>query len=468
MAKNAHPQHSSRLGPTNVGPERIHAVPPEKSAYRRWFATLNPSLQLVLLQLWMPTFMAVMFVLCYVGAFQSTAPREVPIGIVGQSSAVETYQGIADQAAPGAWSFVAVPDEASAQEQVRAGEIAAAYDVGDNSLIVASAHQAQAANLIPAYLSPLLNPDQPPQREDVAPLPMGDVGMSPMYLMLAWCISGYLAAMFIGLMGGPLRRTTRLLVILAVSFVLSFITCFLVSPVLGAIEGHFWQLWGLGWMWALAVGIAVNGLSYFCGRFIAAPAMTVFIFLSIPASGAAFPEWFMPEPFRWLNNVVVGSGITEMLKRLIYDVGPGYSRGWIMLACYAAAGLLLTLVGKRYWEWQRVRRMLQGKTTMMQDAQRASGKQHEKDREEILDDFGLRATTQGIIVQQGPARPPRETPPSGSPGDAGASTDTTSMWALGGPLEQELVRTDEETVRANGDDEAVGRPGARRRSSDSR
>ena len=438
MAKNAHPQHSSRRGATKVDPRRIHAVPPEKSAYRRWFSSLNPSLQLVFLQLWMPLFMAVMFVLCYVGAFQSTAPREVPIGVIGQASAVEQYQDVADEAAPGAWSFVSVKDGDTAQEQVRSGEIAAAYDVGGNALIVASAHQAQAANLIPAALGPLLNPDQPPQKSDVAPLPTGDVGMTPMYLMLAWCISGYLAAMFIGLMGGPLRRRTRLAVILGVSFVLSFVTCFLASPVLGAIEGHFWQLWGLGWMWALAIGLAVNGLSYFCGRFIAAPAMTIFIFLSIPASGAAFPEWFMPEPFRALNHVVVGSGITEMLKRLLYDVGPGYSRGWIMLACYAVVGILLTLVGKRYWEWQRVRRMLRGKTTMMQDAQRASGRQHERDREAILDDFGLKATTGGIIVQQNPALSAPETPPSGSP--ASGDTDTTSMWALGGPLEQELTR----------------------------
>ncbi|KAA9393227.1 ABC transporter permease [Kocuria coralli] len=189
----------------------------------------------------------------------------------------------------------------------------------------------------------------------------------------------------------------------------------------------------------------MNGLSYFCGRFIAAPAMTVFIFLSIPASGAAFPEWFMPEPFRWLNNLVVGSGITEMLKRLVYDVGPGYARGWMMLGCYAVIGLLLTLVGKPYWERQRVRRMLRGKTTMMQDAQRASGRQHEKDRETILGDFGLEATTSGIIMQRNPAVPASETPPSGSP--ARGQLDTTSMWALGGPLEQDLGETQEPPER---------------------
>ncbi|KAA9393226.1 hypothetical protein FCK90_13155 [Kocuria coralli] len=242
MPKNDLPPRHVRRGPSSVDPDRIHALPPEKSAYRTWFSSLNPSLQLVLLQLWMPMFMAVMFILCYVGAFQNTAPREVPVGVVGGTSVVESYQATADEAAPGAWSFVALADEGSARQQVRSGDIAAAYDVESNSLIVASAHQAQAANLLPLYLNPLLSPDEPPQREDIAPLPTGDVGMTPMYLMLAWCISGYLAAMFIGLMGGHLARRVRFAVILAVSFVLSFITSFLVSPVLGAIDGHFWQL----------------------------------------------------------------------------------------------------------------------------------------------------------------------------------------------------------------------------------
>lgn len=404
-------------------PEDIHAAPPERSAYRRWFAGLHPSLQLVLLQLWMPVFMAIMFVLCYVAAFQHTAPREVPVGIVGESSAVQEYQSAADEKMPGAWAFEPVTDAEAGREAVRSGELAAAYDVEADTLIVAAAHQAQTATLIPTYVGPLLNAQDPPERDDIAPLPIGDVGMTPMYLMLAWCISGYLAAMFIGLMGAPLRRLTRFMVIGGGSLLLSFITAFLVSPVLGAIEGHFWQLWGLGWAWAAAIGLAVNGLSYFCGRFIAAPAMTIFIFLSIPASGAAFPEWFMPEPFRWLNHVVVGSGITEMLKRLVYDVGPGYGRGWAMLLCYAVIGLLLTAVGKPFWEWRRVRRMLRGKTTMMQDAQRANGRQHEQDRDAILAGYGLAATSDGFIVHQR---------------SAAELDEPTDGWGLATPLEGDL------------------------------
>jgi hypothetical protein len=382
-------ERAAETGPDVV----VHTLPPKKSAYRRWFSTLNPSVQLVMCQLWMPVFMCIMFIVCYVGAFQHVAPRHVPVGVIGDSTMTQTLQAAVDQNASGTMDFSDVDTLGEARKQVRSGDLAMAYDPDANKIVVASAHQAQAASILPKLITPLLpavGVEQPPGQDDVAPLPAHDMGMTPMYLMLTWCISGYLAAMFIGLMGGPLSRRTRYGIILGVAAFLSLLSAVLVDLVLGAITGHFLQLWGLGFAWAVAIGVAVNGLSYFLGRFIAAPAMTLFIFLSIPSSGAAMPKWMMPDFFQGMNHVVVGSGITEMLKHLVYGVGPGYLRGWIMLACYLVVGLLLTWAGKPYWENKRVRRLLSGKRTMFQDAQRASGRKNQREEKEILASHGLK------------------------------------------------------------------------------
>lgn len=40
-------------------------MPQKKSAYRRWYAAQHPNVQMVLSQLWMPVFMLIMFILCY-------------------------------------------------------------------------------------------------------------------------------------------------------------------------------------------------------------------------------------------------------------------------------------------------------------------------------------------------------------------------------------------------------------------
>jgi len=375
------------------------AEKPPVGAFRRWYSTLHPSLQLIGLQLWLPLFFIVGFCLCYIAAFHAPHPHDVPIAVVGSSSAASTLQADLDDAQPGVFDVRAFDDLDTAQEAVLRGQVAVAVDPGDAQLYKASAHQYQVSALIPAMLTPVLTAEgDAPAVVDLAPLPAYDeYGTVSLYLMLAWCIGGYMVAMFIGLMGAPLRHRTRVTVILVGAAVISLVTNLLAGPVVGAVQGHFAELALLGWAWIVAIGLAVNGISYFVGRFVALPAMIVFVFLSMPASGGAYPAWFMPQPFAALNAVVVGSGITEMLKRVLYDVGPGYSRGLTMMASYAVAGVVLMLVGKRWWEARRVRRIVEGRTTMFADAQTANREFLTAERDEVLARHGLVATDTGTV-----------------------------------------------------------------------
>lgn len=373
---------------------------PEQTAFRRWYGTLHPSLQLIGLQLWLPLFFIVGFCLCYVAAFHAPQPHDVPVAVVGASGPqLDRLQAALDDARPGAIRLEAVSAADDAARDVLEGRTAVAVDLDDGDLVVASAHQYQVAALVPALLQPAFDAEGLQlDRDDLAPLPAHDeYGMVSMYLMLSWCIGGYMVAMFIGLMGAPLRHRTRVAVIVVGGAVISLVTNVLAGPVIGAVDGHFWALTGIAWAWIVAIGLAVNGISYFAGRFVALPAMIVFVFLSMPASGAAYPAWFMPQPFAWLNHVVVGSGITEMLKRTLYAVGPGYGRGVAMLLAYAAAGTVLMLVGKRWWEHRRVRRIVTGRTTMFADANAANRDFLAAERDDVLARHGLVSTETGSI-----------------------------------------------------------------------
>ncbi|MFV0435670.1 MAG: ABC transporter permease [Leucobacter sp.] len=373
--------------------------PARKSRYRQWFSTLHPSLQLVLLQLWMPLFFIVMFCLCYVAAFHAPTPRDVPVGVVGEAAQLKSLESEVEEAVGGSIRFIRFDSLEEAERAVLLGDAAVAYDPADSTLYLASSHQMQASALMQKMLLPVLGSGgQTTTVKDLAPLPPHDgFGMTSMYLMMAWCIGGYMTAMFIGLMGAPLRHRTRLAVIVSLGLLIALITNILAGPVVGAVSGHFWQLVLMSWGWIVAIGLAVNGLSYFFGRFVALPAMVIFVFLSVPASGAAYPAWMMPEPFAWLNHVVVGSGITEMIKHTLYGVGPSNTRGLIMMACYALAGLVLMLVGKRYWEAKRARRIVAGKTTMFIDAQAANREFLIGERRRILANHGLERTETGTI-----------------------------------------------------------------------
>ncbi|MDR6573963.1 hypothetical protein J2X60_002618 [Curtobacterium sp. 320] len=389
----------TRTGSGGSGRVRQAPVPePQRiSGYRRWFGTLHPSLQLIGLQLWMPLFFIVGFCLCYVFAFHAPHPHDVPVALVGSDP---TLVAAMQKALPGEYLFHTYDSLAQAKRDVLAGTMAVAYDPSTNEVFKATAHQFQVASLVPVTLSTVLTGIgvAAPTVTELAPLPAWDeYGTVAMYVMLAWCIGGYMVAMFIGIMGGPLRHRTRMAVIVVGGLVISLITNTLAGPVVGAIHGHWIELVLIAWGWIVAIGLAVNGLSYFVGRFIAAPAMICFVFLSMPSSGGAYPKWFMPEPFAWLNNVVVGSSMVDMIKHQIYGVGPSYSRGLITMACYAGAGLVLMYFGKQWWERRRIRAIVTGRTTMFQDAQTANREFLGKQRDAELERHGLTSTETGTL-----------------------------------------------------------------------
>lgn len=393
MTKKDSATTSSKAARTSGEPPKLQGKTALTRRYRAWYAKLPAGLQLVGLQLWLPVFFTLMFCCCYILAFHEPKIQNVPVGYVGNSAQDQRAAGQIQSTLKGA---VAVRNYASQDQAIQAtkhGQIAAAFDTRGTSdtLYIASAHQFQAASLAKEMLTPVAQASgKPVQVKDLAPLPAHDLfGTVSLYLMLVTCIGGYMVGMFLGMMGGPLYHRTRFGVLLATSFILSFIIQLLAGPVIGAVQGHFFVLWMLSWAWMFTIGSTVNGLSYFVGRFIPAVALTLFVFLSMPSSGGAYPAWFMPGLFQWLNHVVVGSGITEMFRHILYGVGPGLSRGFIMMLCYLAIGLLLAFVGKPYWERKRARRILAGETTMFMDAQRANTAHGQEIRKQIFKDAGL-------------------------------------------------------------------------------
>jgi hypothetical protein len=355
--------------------------------YRSAYAKMPPGLQLVGLQVWMPVFFVCLFCLCYVNAFHAPSVRHAPVAVVG-SAEVSTLE----KATGTMFDYHPVTDRATGDRLVRSGDDIGVVDLTRPDrpvLVVASAHSYQAANLARQTFAPVLAAGgRNLAVRDLAPLPRHDsFGMTTMYLSLAWCIGGYMLALFLGLMGAPLRHRVRVGVILGGGLLLSLLAITLAGPVLGAVHGHFLQLWAIGFCWMSAIGLATNGLSYFFGRFVAMPAMALFVFLSIPSSGAAYPTFMLPGLFQWLHPYVVGYGITEMIKHTLYGVGEPYWRGFLLLGCYAAAGVALMLVGKRWRQRREVRRVLAGRTTMFMDAQAASREHAIAEREAILREY---------------------------------------------------------------------------------
>ena len=344
-------------------------------AFKRRYERLHPSVQMIGLQLWLPVCFVILFVLCYVNAFHSPTPHDMPVGVVGTQAASQVDAGL-EKALPGGFSVTRLASVDS--DAIRTGRLVAVYDpstAGGPTLVIGSAAAGSAnVSAVENTFRPLAAASGAPlQVKDIAPLPASDSsGTVALYVSLVATIGGYMVGMFCGMMGGPLKRRTRFGILAGSAVVMSIVAATLTGPIVGALHGHFLELWAIMFATMLAVGLVVNGLGYFLGRFVTGAALLVFVFLNIPASGGAMPVDMVGEPFRWLNHVVVGGGIIPLIRSVFYDAGPGAHVGIWRLAVYAVAGLALAWVGPAYARWRYHRRALLGLPAggMMAHAQR--------------------------------------------------------------------------------------------------
>jgi hypothetical protein len=342
------------------------------------------------LQLWLPLLFVTAFCLCYIVAFHSPDPRNVPIAVVAPQAQAATAVDRLQSATGHTFEFSTRTSLETAREDVRRGDIVAAFALpakqGDPAtLIVSSAASFQAENVArQAFAGVAAGQDTTLKVEDISPLPKGDsYGTALFYLTLVWTISAYMVGMFVGLMGGGLSSRTRIGMLVALNLGFSLLGTLLAGPIIGAFEGHFWAMWGLGWAGGTAVSLTVNGLSYFVGRFVTGWALILFVFLNIPASGGAFPPTFVPEFFHDIHPLVIGTGMMGAARDIVYGVGDYLGWGLVTIAAWALVGLLLSAFGDPYAARKQRRRTLSGAMPMMSVAQRHLMEHHRAQAEAV-------------------------------------------------------------------------------------
>lgn len=347
--------------------------------YRAQYAKLPPAAQMIGLQLWLPSVFVIAFSLCYVASFHHPNPKDVPVALVGPQAELRPAAQRLEANSDGVLSVSVYVSAPQARAAVRDGDLAAAFTPGTEDapavLAIASGAQFQLATMAKTTFASLATAEKTTMTvDDLAPLPTADSsGTSSFYVALVWIIAGYMVAMFVGMMGAPLKHRVRLGIIAGVGLVLSFAATLLAGPVVGAFHGHFASMWLTGWCTTMAVGLMVNGLAYFLGRFVPGAALLLFVFLNVPASGGAFPRQFVPTFFDTIHPYVMGAGVLDVIRSLLYDAGPGVHAGALVIGAYAAVGALLTLGGKRYAARRARRRTELGKPiSMMHAAQGAA------------------------------------------------------------------------------------------------
>ena len=296
-----------------------------------------------------------LFIASYVGALHDPKPTDVPFGVVAPKAAAEQAVARLDKLHDSPLDPRVVADEATARAQILNRDIDGALLINParttDTLLVASGGGTVLANTLQQYLTLLEASQQRTVRTvDVAPASSQDFdGLSSFYVVVGWCVGGYLCASILAISTGarpadPRRAGIRLVVMALVSIVGGLGGAVIVGPILGALPGSVMALWGLGALITFAVGAATLALQGIFGIVGIGLAILLVVIAGNPSAGGAFPLPMLPPFWKAIGPALPPGAGTWVARSIAYFDGNDTTDALLVLSAWAAAGIAVTLV----------------------------------------------------------------------------------------------------------------------------
>ncbi|MFF7365368.1 DUF3533 domain-containing protein [Streptomyces sp. NPDC008125] len=296
-----------------------------------------------------------LFILSYVGALHRPVPTDVPFGVVAPPQASQQLITALDGLPGGPLDPRAVDDAAEARRQIMHREIDGALVVNPSgttdTVLVASGGGSALSNSLGKITTEVLAQQQRTARVvDVAPASSDDFdGLSSFYLVVGWCVGGYLCASILAISAGSRPANTRRALIrtlvMALYAVLGGIGgALIIGPVLGALPGSFWGLAGLGALVVLATGMITLALQALTGVVGIGLAVLVIVIAGNPSAGGAFPLPMLPDFWRAIGPALPPGAGTWVARSIAYFRGNAVTGPLLVLSAWAVVGTALTLL----------------------------------------------------------------------------------------------------------------------------
>jgi hypothetical protein len=293
------------------------------------------------------TLFVIAMIASYSGAFAKPTLHHMTVAVAGPQQLVD---GIRGQESLGVNK---VGDDAAARQQVYERRSDAAFVVaptGEMKIYVAGGGGRSVANAAETVGRAIAaKAGLAPAVEDVAPASAGDPsGTVEFYAIIFISIGASVGATLLGrLMGtvrNPLTLALRTATLAGFSAVLAGAVTLYVDVILGALTGHTWQLFGVLWLYAMAVGGAITGVAAAFGS-VASMALTAFLVVIGNAAAAGPVGRPLLSGFYATFTAIVpqGSGVS-LLRSVSYFGGHGAQTPLVTLAIWGGVGCLLAVL----------------------------------------------------------------------------------------------------------------------------
>ncbi|MFI8932806.1 DUF3533 domain-containing protein [Streptomyces sp. NPDC053474] len=295
-----------------------------------------------------------LFIASYVGALHHPKPTDVPFGVVAPGPAAEQTKDRLARLPGDPLDPRVVKDEAAARKQIMDRKIDGALVVDpqgtNDTLLVASGGGKALANALEMISTKVAGAEKRTVKTvDVAPASAQDFnGLSSFYLVVGWCVGGYLCASIMSISAGsrpatPPRAAIRLGAMALLSIAGGIGGAVIVGPILGALPGSVLALWGLGSLLTFAVGaitLALEGLTGVVGIGLA---VLLIVVAGNPSAGGAFPLPMLPPFWEAIGPALPPGAGTWVARSIAYFKGNAVTGPLLVLSAWAVAGTAATL-----------------------------------------------------------------------------------------------------------------------------
>ncbi|MFD7977913.1 DUF3533 domain-containing protein [Streptomyces sp. NPDC059071] len=295
-----------------------------------------------------------LFITSYVGALHSPKPTDVPFGVVAPQQVSTVLMDRLEKLPGDPLDPRTVGDADAARDQILNRDIDGALIVDPrgrtDTLLVASGGGTVLSSTLEKMFTQVEAANQRTIRTvDVAPASPEDFdGLSAFYLVVGWCVGGYICAAILAISAGsrPANRERAVVRLgtLALYSVLSGLGgAVVVGPILGALPGSVAALWGLGTLVVFAVGAATLALQSVFGIVGIGLAILLIVVAGNPSAGGAFPLPMLPPFWKAIGPALPPGAGTWAARSIAYFKGNDMTASMLVLSAWAVVGSAVTL-----------------------------------------------------------------------------------------------------------------------------
>ncbi|MEU2782086.1 DUF3533 domain-containing protein [Streptomyces sp. NPDC007110] len=299
--------------------------------------------------------LSLLFITSYVGALHDPKPKDVPVGVLAPpavaAQVVDRLAGLPDSPLDPR----ALPDAKTARAQILNRDIDGALVIDPagtrDTLLVASGGGKVLALTLQTFFADLERTQHRTLRTvDVIPADPQDAnGLTSFYLVVGWCVGGYLCASIMTISSGarrptPRRTLIRLLAMAVAAAVAGLGGALIVGPILGALPGSLPALWGLGTLTVFAVGAATLAFQSLIGLAGIGLAILIVVILGNPSAGGALPPPLLPPFWKDIGPALPPGAGTWAARSIAYFRGNDSAGSLLVMSAWAVGGVAVALL----------------------------------------------------------------------------------------------------------------------------